>query len=183
MTDPTKIKHLAVYGTLRSGHANHGVADLANKSISKGLHRIPGVMYAVPNNGYGGVNYPGAITTNPSIGSTIEVELLEATVSGTGLQELLKGLDEFENDPDLEPEYARIIVNVAGTPAWFYEYIGDVKELPKVSKGVWEVDIENNAEHQLTFDSSFTYWICKLCGAKGLDGEDSPRDIACVAIK
>lgn len=182
MTDSNSIKHFAVYGTLRSGHANHGVAGLSEKSISKGLHRIPGVMYAVPNNGYGGANYPGALVSEVDTYNTIEVELLEATVSGEELNNMIQILDEFENEPGLAPEYRRIPIEVDGITAWFYEYIGNVSRLPKVSKGVWEIGIENNAEHKLTFDSSFTYWTCKLCGARGLDGEESPADIACVAI-
>lgn len=182
MSDSTPIHHFAVYGTLRPGHANYGVAGLAEKTVSRGRHRINGVMYAVPNNGYGGANYPGAIVSGIEQYHTIEVELLEANVRGEELDALIAGLDEFENEPGLEPEYRRIVVEVNGTPAWLYEYIGDVSLLPKVLNGSWEIDIENNAEHKLAFDTSFTYWTCKLCGARGLDGEDSPRDIACVVV-
>jgi gamma-glutamylcyclotransferase (GGCT)/AIG2-like uncharacterized protein YtfP len=182
MSDPNPITHFAVYGTLRPGHANNHIAGLAEKTVSKGSHRIKGDMYAVPNTGYGGANYPGAIVTESSIHSTIEVELLEAKTSDEELEEMIRILDEFENEPGLPPEYRRIEIMVNEVPAWFYEYIGDVSELPKVANGVWEIDIENNAEHKISFDASFTYWSCSLCGARGLDGEDSPRDIACVVV-
>jgi gamma-glutamylcyclotransferase (GGCT)/AIG2-like uncharacterized protein YtfP len=182
MSDLNTINHFATYGTLRPGHANSGVFGLSEKTTSKGLHRIPGVMYAVPNNGYGGANYPGAVVSDVPAFATIEVELLEATVSGEELDELVKALDEFENEPGLEPEYRRIIIEVDGAHAWLYEYIGDIAGLPKVSDGSWKIDIENNAEHKIVFDSECTQWACTLCGARGLDGEESPRDIACVAV-
>jgi gamma-glutamylcyclotransferase (GGCT)/AIG2-like uncharacterized protein YtfP len=178
----TAVVHIATYGSLRRGLGNESVAGLSNKTTVVGSFRIPGLMYAVPNNGYGGVNYPGAVVTNVNQYHTIEVELLHVDVAGDEFDKLLAELDDFENEPGLEPEYRRIIVEVNGVDAWFYEYIGNVAGLPQVSNGAWSTTLENNAEHKITYDSDMIYWKCLLCGARGLDGEESPRDISCVKL-
>lgn len=176
----THVTHVAAYGTLRSNHENHTRSGMAAHVTSRGIYRIPGRMWAVPNTGYagvGGADYPGAQFA-PTIDSTIEVELFEITGDR---ETVLTLLDAFENDNDTDPEYARITVDVDGTAAFIYEYVKRTDGFPLITSGIWpNVQRYPHGHAALHYSSDCSQWSCPACGRTGLDGEDSPSDFGCV---
>lgn len=37
-------------------------------------------------------------------------------------------------------------------------------------------------EHVITYGPQAEFWYCKICGARGLDGEHSPREVECLKL-
>lgn len=175
----TPVNHIAAYGTLRSHHENHVRSGMAEHVTSRGIHRVPGRMYVVPNTGYagqGGPDYPGAVFKAQD-DSTVEVELFEITGDRNTVLALL---DDFENDTPDTPEYQRITLDIDGVPAYIYEYVKPVTGLPQIASGIWpNVKRYAHGHASLRFSEDCSRWHCPQCGATGLDGYESPSDSPC----
>lgn len=174
-----EVTHIAAYGTLRSNHGNHTRSGMAEHVTSVGIYQVPAIMYAVPNTGYAGQDghdYPGAVF-HENATPLMEIELFAITGDR---KQVLALLDSFENDAPDNPEYRRIIINIAGIDAYIYEYIKPVDGLPQIISGIWpNVRRYGHGHASLRFNNECERWACPACGASGLDGEDSPSDFAC----
>lgn len=183
--DESQINNFAVYGTLKS----ETPADKLDKGVtSLGLYRLPGIIYAIPNRETGVGNYPGAVLSQPkangssNMNDTFQVEILNVDGDAESLEDLLKDLDNFKDGLSGEEEYHRVLVEADGIKAWIYEYAGDTKGLLRVKDGVWNIAEENTAAHSINYSANTETWYCSICGLKGLDGEESPRDSECITL-
>lgn len=124
------LKHILVYGTLRSGQCNHSLMKDAGATQVTTV-RVPG--YDLYKLGW----YPG-IRPNPQNKVGVECELYEFD----GSRENLNKLDYYEGFIETEPEmslFLREKVNVNGTDAYVYEYGRDPGgRAVKIEDGVWE---------------------------------------------
>lgn len=124
------LKHILVYGTLKSGQCNHSlITDAGAQKVA--TIRVPG--YDLFKLGW----YPG-IRPNPQNKVGVECELHEFD----GTREALNKLDYYEGFIETEPDlslFLRREVEVDGVQAYIYEYGRDPgdRAVP-IENGVWE---------------------------------------------
>jgi gamma-glutamylcyclotransferase (GGCT)/AIG2-like uncharacterized protein YtfP len=119
-----RVRHLFVYGTLRSTFTNRHAQMLAIRARLRGPARVKGRLYRLEN-------YP-AMRRSKNPGEWVVGEIYELNDPAPVLEEL----DEYEG-----PEYARVMAhavleNEDIVPAWVYEYR---RALPE-SQRIWSGD-------------------------------------------
>ena len=133
------VNRFLVYGTLKTNSQANEILGLGRVSKSLGEFKIPGNLYSI-NEEYPGAhldldsifsNYP---TRNPE---TFLAELLEVDPLSIGISDLLKSLDDYENNgPRIE--YRRYCIpSKGGQPAWIYDYIQETDVHLKIDSGIW----------------------------------------------
>jgi gamma-glutamylcyclotransferase (GGCT)/AIG2-like uncharacterized protein YtfP len=134
-----KLNRILVYGTLKSGTKKHEEFGLNKCAKSLGYRDIPGEMFAV-NSDYPGANISlKVIFSNFKVAkySTFKCELLEIDVNKLGMSELLKKLDDYENEGEKQ-EYRRYLIPCDGAAAWIYDYIEETEIHEKIESGLWD---------------------------------------------
>lgn len=124
------LKHVLVYGTLKSGQSNHNLLQQDAQANYVATTRVPGYdLYHL-----GG--YPG-IRQNPQNKQGVECELYELSKP----EKVVESLDWLEGYYADHPEaclFFRREVFVDGVKAYIYEYGHDPKGRAKViEEGVW----------------------------------------------
>jgi gamma-glutamylcyclotransferase (GGCT)/AIG2-like uncharacterized protein YtfP len=136
---PATVRHLVVYGTLRSDVpvTLPGRPDLTGRVRSLGPVRLAGQLHDA-----GG--YPVLVRTpegerlpevDPRCSVVAELlELLDAEVLT-----LIDDYEELDVDGPGGPEYARVVVHVPehGVEAWLYCAGREVVHLPSIASGDW----------------------------------------------
>jgi gamma-glutamylcyclotransferase (GGCT)/AIG2-like uncharacterized protein YtfP len=134
-----KLNRILVYGTLKSGTKKHEEFGLNKCSTSLGFRDIPGEMFAV-NSAYPGANLSlDVIFSNFNVPKyeTFKCELLEIDLNKAGMSDLLRKLDDYENEGDSQ-EYRRYLIPCDGATAWIYDYIEETELHEKIESGFWD---------------------------------------------
>ena len=134
-----QLNKILVYGTLKPGTQKNSEFGLDRCTQPLGTYEIPGAMFAVNS------EYPGAnlnlevIFSNFKVSKfeTFSCELLEIIPTKANVKELLKRLDEYENEGEVQ-EYRRYLIPCAGKAAWIYDYIEPTEMHERIQSGVWE---------------------------------------------
>ena len=116
------IRHLFVYGTLRSSETNPAARRLHGHAELIGPGHVQGALYGISW-------YPGLILEGQS---RVYGELFRLD----NPEEILPELDAYEG-----AEFERVILNVSAsgetTPAWAYVYRLSVAGKRRVESGIW----------------------------------------------